>query len=59
MRDNLLTAINTAANSGAHSIMWSKELSEAMKSLLKSNNYEVIPNGHAADSSKSYIIRGF
>lgn len=56
---SVAAAINSAANSGAHSILWSRELSEDVKELLESNGYTVIGNIHSADRSKSYIIQGF
>ena len=52
-------AINNAANTGAHSITWSRELSDAMVELLKEKGYTVIQNSRAADPNTSWTITGF
>lgn len=57
--ESVAAAINQAANSGQHSIMYSRVMSDAIIQKLAAKGYKVRPNGHAADSSKSWIIEGF
>ena len=52
-------AINNAANTGAHSVTWSKPLSSKMVELLKEKGYTVNVNVRAADPNTSWIIAGF
>lgn len=52
-------ALNTAANSGQHSITWSKGLSEALQVELRAQGYKLIKNNHAADLTRVWTIGGF
>lgn len=52
-------AINSAANTGQHSITWSKSLSDAIQVVLKGQGYTVTRNTRAADPDFSWTIGGF
>lgn len=52
-------AINSAANSGQHSIIYAHNLSDAIKEVLRGQGYSVTKNGRAADPDFHYIIGGF
>ena len=52
-------AINNAANTGAHSVLWSRELSDAMVELLEEKGYTVLKNDRAANPDYSWTITGF
>ena len=58
-KQSVAYAINSAANTGAHEITWSKPLSSEMIDLLESNGYQVTQNLRAADPNKSWKIAGF
>ena len=58
-KQSVAHAINNAANTGAHSVTWSKPLSDDMVALLKENGYTVNKNIRAADPNTSWTIAGF
>lgn len=58
-KQSVAYAINSAANTGAHEVTWSKPLSAEMIQLLKDNNYTVVQNTRAADPDTSWKIAGF
>lgn len=58
-KQSVAYAINSAANTGAHEVTWSKPLSPEMIDLLKENGYHVIQNTRAADPETSWKITGF
>ena len=58
-KQSVAHAINNAANTGAHSVRWSKPLSDDMIALLKENGYTVTKNSRAADPNVSWTIAGF
>lgn len=49
-------AINNAANTGAYSVRWSRDLSDAMVELLKSKGYMVYKNDRAANPDWCWTI---
>jgi hypothetical protein len=51
--------INTAANTGAHTVVWSKEMPDTLKDALEANGYQVLSDNRAADPNKRWIIGGF
>ena len=54
--ETVAAAINTAANTGAHSITWSKTLSDELIKTLESQGYKVTHNNRAADPNFSWTI---
>lgn len=55
----VIHAIDSAANTGAHSIIWNHELSQDMIDKLEAKGYTVVENRRAFDPTKQYIIEGF
>lgn len=51
--------INTAANSGAHFVVYQHDMSEDLKSKLEEKGYKVYSNTKAADPQQQWIIKGF
>lgn len=51
--------INTAANTGLHSVSWAKEMPESLKTTLEGKGYQVLSDNTAADPKKFWIIGGF
>lgn len=49
-------AINQAANTGEHSITYSKIISDELQELLRAQGYKVTRNSRAADPNKSWTI---
>lgn len=58
-KQSVAHAINNAANTGAHSVLWSKPLSKEMIELLETNGYTVTKNSRAAYPDRSWTISGF
>ena len=56
-QQTMAAAINNAANTGSHSITWSKPISDALYAALKAQGYHVLKNSHAADPNKSWTIK--
>lgn len=54
---SVAAVINQAANSGQHSITYSRILSKEIIKKLENRGYIVHANQNAADPSKSYTIR--
>ena len=55
--ESIAAAINQAANSGQHSITYSRVLSKEIIRKLENLGYTVHANQHAADPNKSFTIR--
>ena len=55
-KETVAAAINNAANTGAHSITWSKPLSAELLATLKAQGYYVIKNSRAANPGCSWTI---
>lgn len=58
-QQTMAAAINSAANTGQHSITWSKPISDALKAVLEGQGYTVTKNNRAADPNYSWTISGF
>ena len=58
-QQTMAAAINSAANTGQHSITWSKPISDALKAVLEGQGYIVTKNNRAADPNYSWTISGF
>lgn len=58
-QQTVAAAINSAANTGQHSITWSKPLSDTLKATLEGLGYTVTSNRRAADPDYSWTISGF
>ena len=58
-QQTMAAAINSAANTGQHSITWSKPISDALIAVLEGQGYRVTKNNRAADPSYSWTISGF
>lgn len=52
-------AINYAAATGSHWVVWENVISDDMMTKLTTEGYTVTQNNRAADPNKSYIIGGF
>lgn len=51
--------INQAANSGQHSVIWNRPMSEELEKTLKAQGYKILKNMHAADPEIGMKIAGF
>lgn len=51
--------INTAANSGQHSITWNHDMSDELQDELKDKGYTVRKNKRVASPKYVWIVAGF
>lgn len=54
---SIAALINQAANSGQHSVLYSKMISAHMQEVLEGQGYSLIKNNHAADPNTCWTIR--
>ena len=52
-------AINTAANTGSHSVIFDHPMSKQLQDELKTLGYEFHPVANSADPTKHWVIMGF
>lgn len=52
-------AINLAANTGEHSVVWEHPLSDTLRKKLNEKGYTIKVLSHIADPTKMYEIGGF
>jgi len=58
-KQQIAAAINSAANSGEHSIIYQHPISDEVKAILEGQGYKVTRKPHSANPDFLYKIEGF
>lgn len=58
-RQSVAHAINEAANSGEHVVLWMHPISDELKTTLESQGYKISTKLHCANPKFLYRIEGF
>ena len=58
-QQSVAALINQAANSGQHSVIWNRPMTDELKKVLEGQGYKITKNNHAADPNIGMKIWGF